>query len=309
MKHFKLSEALDARSPTERTFRIETNSGNFFFNTDSLDIARTLVDPCTVHEIINGAQHIFFDIDIINCDSLDDNKVCAELGRVIVAYFLRRDILPDINYFTSSVAGVKTSIHAIVSNVYVENAVMNKCVCLEIVKNINSELMEHIDTQVWRNNGSLRVPGSAKLSDPSRIKRLLRGDNPNQLVSVLNTSGMHLVYPLVMPVPKKHEIKTRTVELVYTFDDILRHIEQCTENLEGPRLTFDRSLYTEGQTHEYYYSNIVQIMRLRPTYCLICERIHGTERCKGDNMWVYISSSVWRLHCHRADKSRFIRIK
>lgn len=320
MIYFKLADAIVSRAPDDRIFRIETPDRNFFVVVKTLADAMSRCARSTVHEIIIGPQRIFFDIDVSenNIDpdfdrGLNDRTVCDEFGKAIVTYFFSKGHMPAIEYFSSSVPGHKVSIHIIVSNMYVNDAETNKQVCSEILNGVPDHIREFVDTQVWRKNGSLRAPGSAKLSDPSRVKRHYRGHSPQQLISVLPSEQDTLINVSVPVTRRVQHIGhgPATDDLVasgITFDAVLNAIRLKEHELLPQSAHSTSDAFIEGKWHYADRSIVIQIFRRTPTHCLICDRVHGTERRHGDNMWVAITKNGWYLHCYRADHSRSVRI-
>lgn len=287
-RHPKLSaeNVIVCLEQEKRTFTFFTNRYNFYDYYKILDEE----NKC-FYEVIRGEyyQKPYFDIDI----SLDEDRTYRLHISETIIPLLIDSILnhypmiheEDILIFNSH-GEDKRSFHIVVDNWCVANNKQNKVFFSNVIKTISSDYHQFIDDKMYKSIQQFRVIGSHKWNK-TRVKKIdssckWKYKNEEHLVFFFSliSSCSHCKM-----LPSEEIAERKTYNSLEDFDkkDLLKIVNKILKD--------DFTILDINDT-------CISLLRLKPSFCSICNRIHEHE-----NPYVYVKDDIVFFNCRRNNMS------
>lgn len=248
---------------------------------------------CYFEVIFNRRRKPYFDIDIPAKEVNDNgvniiNTLITSLIKVLNRlYSININISDDILIFSSN-GEDKYSYHVIVDNYCVLDNTQCKIIYQEVIKLLPDNIIGYIDNAVYNSTQQFRMLWSHK-PNSTRIK-------------IMNTEWRYnntiIRYNITEP---KEQLKHSLITLC----DKCRPLEEINTSLpikSFPAETYDvadiKSMLNDEVKIRDIRGNIVILQRVKPSYCVICNRMHDRE-----NPYLLILNGKVRYYCRRGDKN------
>jgi phage/plasmid-associated DNA primase len=300
-------------------FRNETDHRYYLFNDNAHFAEYYMALPTTpsFHQVIlpYAAVKLFFDLEI---EAKENNgsvrKACDALIGIIPGviqtlwpmnkWILEKGITDKDKCIICTSNGrtskglYKQSIHLVINSMLFEGMREVADVALKCIAKLPSEYQRCVDKAVYKKNHSMRVLGSCKKDDPTRIKRLegckAREYTKEQLISSLFVVGGVMSFEL-------HDLDSVSPHLPDEEDEAVDRTAQILPgNVESYAQLFRDSKYANDFEFREMKGNFLALDRVTPsTHCEFCNRIHD----KDNSLYGFAVDGKLFLKCRKAPKN------